>query len=815
MIRNDQAFSNGEEEFFALNEQQNSEEPSAINQQISSNLFTARTSTNIPPPEERTEETEIQAQIISPSMSGKNTCFMVLPKGQLVILLQGAGVEKLEEETISLKYYSKSTNDGQREEMSVITKLIKPLLEEQGAGVYKLVLPLDFAQHLPGLQAGDFLKLNFLEQLNAQLFYRPNDKLKVDNAEELASSKAHLEKRLRHLWLEAADARTLQEYLPELVLTEHGSGKSYVSMPLLQEQIQDRTTLEAVDVESSSKEAIQTQQAALTKKQELLQTIAYKFDLAAFPYEQLAINYEGEDKAIILDKAYEQQVQVHQGFKQLLGQQLLRIQEQQQSLQVVLQEKSIPASLKEATAVLENQKEAISRRFELLEGDLHAIQVLPLNFADWSKNIKTLEQVPQEAKATYVKEKAVFNQVLQDYEQSHPESQQAAAYMEWKTALVKAHQTFERGMIKNLKRFKEFVQEKKVPLAATGGDGKLEYHTNENQVSKAEQARFGDPIPAKVVFNSTEVPLYDNGISPEDVIQGGVGDCYLMAALMLLAEEDTKHLIHEMIVEEGDKYVVQLYSNDMPVAVEVDKETLFLEYEDGYQTDVGAKTKKELWVAIIEKAYAKYQGSIPSLKEQLEMGKAGGYDKKLPLEPSDYGGDYTKIEGSQTSLAIEALVGNRLSEEQYIYLDEAGNVSEEETARVFPVRVNLQQGDIGEEDLKDLLLASYKAGYKIGVDSPEGMDDVEGLTHDHLMEISPDVYMKFQHAYVLGGVNQLGVKLLDPHGKIEKADKNFYTHELVKNISELNKQLDLLTRELKESNYSSFSSETKNNFWLN
>ena len=112
-------------------------------------------------------------------------------------------------------------------------------------------------------------------------------------------------------------------------------------------------------------------------------------------------------------------------------------------------------------------------------------------------------------------------------------------------------------------------------------------------------------------------------------------------------------------------------------------------------------------------------------------------------------------------MAIEALVGNRLSEEQYIYLDEAGNVSEAETARVFPVRVNLQQGDIGEEDLKDLLQASYRAGYKIGVDSPEGMDGVEGLTHDHLMEISPGVYMKFMHAYVVEGVYKEDIKLME------------------------------------------------------
>jgi hypothetical protein len=46
------------------------------------------------------------------------------------------------------------------------------------------------------------------------------------------------------------------------------------------------------------------------------------------------------------------------------------------------------------------------------------------------------------------------------------------------------------------------------------------------------------------------------------------------------------------------------------------------------------------------------QTNIPPLKEQIKLGKEGNYEDKLPLETADYGGDYTKIEGSQTSLAM-------------------------------------------------------------------------------------------------------------------------------------------------------------------
>ena len=234
MTRNDQNSSVGAEENLALAALSTHEESSAPKQQISPHLFTARTSTNLPPPEEKTNARGIQVQIISPSMGAKNACFMALPQGQLDILLQGAGLEKLAREAITLTYYHKGKAYGEREEVATITREIAPLLQEQEEGRCKLVLPLDFAQHNPALQEGDFLKIDFLEQPTAQIVYRPNPKLPIEDAEGLASSKAYLEKRLKYLWLDAEDAAALQEYLPELVVTKHGSGQSYVSTKLLQ-----------------------------------------------------------------------------------------------------------------------------------------------------------------------------------------------------------------------------------------------------------------------------------------------------------------------------------------------------------------------------------------------------------------------------------------------------------------------------------------------------------------------------------------------------------------------------------------------------
>jgi hypothetical protein len=125
------------------------------------------------------------------------------------------------------------------------------------------------------------------------------------------------------------------------------------------------------------------------------------------------------------------------------------------------------------------------------------------------------------------------------------------------------------------------------------------------------------------------------------------------------------------------------------------------------------------------------------------------------------------------------------------------------------VWIDLQQGDIAEQDLKDLLQASYQAGYKMSVNSPEGMPGVEGLTHDHLVEISAGVYMKFKHAYAVGQVDEKNIILLDPHGKSENEDYNIYSSDLSKNIENLHNEFELLEKQLKSSSYGSFSTQVR------
>lgn len=138
-------------------------------------------------------------------------------------------------------------------------------------------------------------------------------------------------------------------------------------------------------------------------------------------------------------------------------------------------------------------------------------------------------------------------------------------------------------------------------------------------------------------------------------------------------------------------------------------------------------------------------------------------------------------------------------------------MSEQETPRAFPVSLDLERSKYKEQKLAALIQASFEAGYKIEVDSPETLPGIEGLTDDHLIEISSGVYMKFKHAYVVGNADKQKVELIDPHGNTSGKDNFFYTKKLVDSIEKLYKQMDDLTKELEASNHQIFSIETRNN----
>lgn len=116
----------------------------------------------------------------------------------------------------------------------------------------------------------------------------------------------------------------------------------------------------------------------------------------------------------------------------------------------------------------------------------------------------------------------------------------------------------------------------------------------------------------------------ENKIDPNDVQQGQLGDCYFLAAIAAVARANPKAL-EKLIKDNKDgTYDVTLYVHKhfltwkrTPTVITVKPE--FPKKADG--TPAYAKTgDKELWVMLLEKAYAQHEGSYKGIH--------GGYTEK-------------------------------------------------------------------------------------------------------------------------------------------------------------------------------------------
>lgn len=131
---------------------------------------------------------------------------------------------------------------------------------------------------------------------------------------------------------------------------------------------------------------------------------------------------------------------------------------------------------------------------------------------------------------------------------------------------------------------------------------------------------------AQYQFHEIAAHLFEKGnvdaldIDPNDVQQGQIGDCYFMSAISAVAQANPE-AIRKLIKDNGDgTYDVTLYAKKdklslTPQVVKIRPE--FPTNPDGspLYADMG---DKELWVMILEKAYAKLNGGYDDIGE-------GGY----------------------------------------------------------------------------------------------------------------------------------------------------------------------------------------------
>ena len=171
---NDRQLATGEQESMAINSSSPLQSSTGQGQQVTPDLFTARTQTTAITPTGQEQTTSgIQVQLMSPAMSKYNTRSVPLPKGQLVLQLQGAGVKELDKEALQLYFYKKNQEGGPSEQIKEESFLIQPFLQEQGEARYLLKLDFNFEQHFPNLTEGDFFSFQLLKQPKAIVRYAP------------------------------------------------------------------------------------------------------------------------------------------------------------------------------------------------------------------------------------------------------------------------------------------------------------------------------------------------------------------------------------------------------------------------------------------------------------------------------------------------------------------------------------------------------------------------------------------------------------------------------------------------------------------
>lgn len=152
-----------------------------------------------------------------------------------------------------------------------------------------------------------------------------------------------------------------------------------------------------------------------------------------------------------------------------------------------------------------------------------------------------------------------------------------------------------------------------------------------------------------------------DGISPGDIGQGQLGDCYFLAALASVAQQHPE-VIWNAIKDNGDgTFTVTFYQSGKPVAVTVDSEFPVEEDRNGNPTTDPAYARtgsnpQELWPLIMEKAYAQLDGNSYSKIEGGWPGQAvelltGRPAQRLDLSASDAAQTRLRLEQLQTHLS--------------------------------------------------------------------------------------------------------------------------------------------------------------------
>ena len=114
--------------------------------------------------------------------------------------------------------------------------------------------------------------------------------------------------------------------------------------------------------------------------------------------------------------------------------------------------------------------------------------------------------------------------------------------------------------------------------------------------------------------------LFADGVEPGDVIQGTLSDCWILSALSMCATAEglIENLFEDLDHEKNARYskigmyVCRFYKNGQWLKVIVD-DRIPCWAEDNTPVFARCKDANEIWVLLVEKAYAKLHGCYEAL----------------------------------------------------------------------------------------------------------------------------------------------------------------------------------------------------------
>jgi len=121
------------------------------------------------------------------------------------------------------------------------------------------------------------------------------------------------------------------------------------------------------------------------------------------------------------------------------------------------------------------------------------------------------------------------------------------------------------------------------------------------------------------LFDSENYSVFSNGIAVEDIVQGNLSDCYFLSAIGSLCKFP-KLLENLFLFKEKTKeniYGIFFYINGMKKLILIDDYLPCITKQGYKQFAMGKSEEDEIWVALIEKAFAKINGSY------IRMGTGG------------------------------------------------------------------------------------------------------------------------------------------------------------------------------------------------